>query len=152
VASVINEIESITEFIEPLFAGVSVHYQQVPVEPSPNSLVVRYLMGANETETNYHYRLDRHYQIVYFDHSEFACLQKFEQLEREINNILVIPLKESDRYLRLDSFSFSQPFHTESGTVTAILGVLQAHIRESREQPFVQKINNVYPDINKGGR
>lgn len=151
-ASVVNEIESITEFIEPLFAGANVHYQQIPVEPKPNTLIVRYLKGDNATETNYHYRLDRDYQIVYFAQNEFACLQKFEHLERKLNDVLVIPLKNSDRYLRLEFFSFSQPFKTESGTVMAILGVLRASLREPRTQPVTPKIMQVDARIEEGGR
>jgi hypothetical protein len=147
-ASIINEIESIAEFIEPLFSSSSVHFQQVPVEPEANTLVVRYLTGTNETETGYHYRLDRDYQVIYFAQNEFACLQKFEQLERHINNVIAIPLKDSDRYLRLESFSFSQPFKTESGKVSAILGVLSVNLREPRNvQDYSDKIENVHTEI-----
>ncbi|WP_102271304.1 hypothetical protein [Cytobacillus massiliigabonensis] len=146
-ASVINEIESLAEFIEPLFAGASVHYQQIPVEPKVNSLILRYLSSNNATETNYHYRIDREYQIVYFAQNEFACLQKFEQLERKLNDVLVIPLKNSDRYLRLEFFSFSQPFKTESGTVTAILGILRVSLREPRTQNPYNKIGQVHAEI-----
>ncbi|MEH7521688.1 hypothetical protein V7149_00175 [Bacillus sp. JJ1503] len=150
-ASIVNEIETLAEFIEPLFAGASVHYQQVPIEPKANTLVVRYLMSGNETETGYHYRIDRDFQIVYYAQNDFACMQKFEQLERILNDNLAIPLKGSDRYLRLDSFNFSQPFKTESG-VTAIIGVLKAHVREPRTQPVTQKIQHVTATINEGGR
>jgi hypothetical protein len=148
-ASIINEVESVGAFVAPVFPGAKVWYQNVPIEPVANELVVRYLSSDNTTETGYHYRLNRDYQIVYFAQNEFACLQKFEALERRINDTLVIPLKNSERYLRLESFSFSQPFKTEAGTVTAILGVLSVHVREARTQETSEKINNVNSTINK---
>lgn len=150
-ASIVNEIETLAEYIEPLFVGASVHYQQIPIDPKPNTIVVRYLLTDNESETGYHYRLDRHFQIVYYAQNDFACLQKYEQLERIINDKLAIQLKGSDRYLRLDSFSFSQPFKTEGGQ-TAIIGILQAHVREPRTQPTALKIQQVNATINEGGR
>ena len=148
-ASIINEVESVGDFIAPVFPGAAVSYQNVPIEPAANDLVVRYLTSDNTTETGYHYRLNRDYQIVYFAQNEFACLQKFEALERHINDTLVIPLKNSDRYLRLESFAFSQPFKTEAGTVSAVIGVLSAHLREARTQQTFEKINNVDSTINK---
>lgn len=148
-ASIINEVESVAAFVSPVFTSAKVSYQNVPVEPAANDLVVRYLSSDNTTETGYHYRLNRDYQIIYFAQNEFACLQKFEALERHINDALVIPLKNSDRYLRLESFSFSQPFKTEAGTVAAIIGVLSVHLREARTQTTSEKINNVISTINK---
>lgn len=147
-ASIINEVESLSTYVEPLFPGAKVYYQEVPVEPKANELAIRYLTSTNATETGYHYRLDRTYQVIYFAKNEFACLQAFEALERAINNTLIIPLKNSDRYLRLESFSFSQPFKTEAGTVTAILGVLTANLREARTQETYEKINNVDATVN----
>ncbi|MED1906117.1 hypothetical protein [Cytobacillus firmus] len=141
--SVVNEIESIGEFIEPVFASPTVHYQQVPVQPKENEMVIRYLLTDSATETSFSYRLNRTYQIIYFGKNEFDCLKAFEALEQQLNNSLVLPLKNSDRFLRLESFSYSQPFKTESGTCVAILGVLNAHLREAREQETYEKIKNM---------
>lgn len=143
-ASITNELESIAEFIEPLFAGADVHYQQVPVEPKGNVLAVRYMTTTSATETNYHFRLNRDFQIVYFAKNEFDCLLKFEKLERHLNNALVIPIKgTADRYLRVDNFAFSQPFKTEAGKVSAMIGVLSVHLREARDQVISPKIAGV---------
>lgn len=141
-ASITNEIESITAFIEDLFPGASVHYQRVPSEYRANELAVRYLTGTNESETNYHYRLDRDYQVIYFAQNEFACLTKFEALERKLNNTFVIPINGSMGYLRVESFSFSQPTKTEGGTIFAIIGVLSVNVREARTQEEFEKIKH----------
>lgn len=142
-ASIANEIESIAEFIESEFTSASIHYQRVPTEPKANDLSIRYLMGDTETETNYHYRLDRTYQIVYFAQNELACLTKFDALQRKLNNTFVIPIKDSSRHLRIESFNFSQPFKTEGGTIIGILGVLSVNVREARTQQTHEKINQV---------
>ncbi|MFY2158066.1 hypothetical protein ACOSZF_20870 [Cytobacillus firmus] len=146
-ASIMNEIESLSAFIEPLFPGADVNFLDVPVEPKEHELVLNYLTSSNANETGYHYRLDRTYQVIYFAEKKSLCLQKFEVLERAVNNTLVIPLKDSDRFLRLESFSFSQPFKTESGRM-AIIGVLTAHLREARTQVTYEKINTVDTTIN----
>lgn len=146
-ASITNEIESISAVVEPLFPGASVYYQQIPPEPQANELALRFIASDSTTETNYHYRLDHDYQIVYFGRNEFECLTKFEALERKMNDGFLIPIKDSTRYMRIGSFSFSQPFKTESGA-TAIIGVLSVSVREARSQQEFEKIMQVNPTIN----
>jgi hypothetical protein len=143
VASITNEIESIAAFVEPVLTGATVYKQRVPVQPVANEVSIRYLTGDSESETNYHYRLDRDYQIIYFAQNEFACLQKFEALEQKLNDVFVIPINGSMRYLRVGSFSFSQPFKTEGGTVFAMIGVLRVSVREARTQEQYEKIMNI---------
>jgi hypothetical protein len=148
VASIVNEVESISAFIEPLLTGEVVYYQQMPIEPKANDLSIRYIDGGSETETAYHYRLDRNYQIVYFADKEIDCMQGITKLEQKFNNEIVIPLKNSTRYLRVDSFSFSRPFKTEGGKVFAIMGLLSVNLREARSQKPVSKINYVTTRVN----
>ncbi|MDQ0154912.1 hypothetical protein [Robertmurraya andreesenii] len=146
-ASITNEIESIAEVVEPLFPGANVYYQRIPAEPKMNELSIRFIAGGSSSETNYHYRLDHDFQIVYFGRNEFDCLTKFEALERKLNDGFLIPIKGSLRYMRIGSFSFSQPFKTEGGA-NAILGVLNVEVREARTQQQYEKIAVVNPRIN----
>lgn len=145
-ASITNEIESIAAVVEPLFPDATVYYQRIPTEPKANELALRFIASGSTTETNYHYRLDHDFQIVYFGRNEFECLTKFESLERKMNDGFLIPIKDSTRYLRIGSFSFSQPFKTESGA-NAIIGVLSVELREARTQPEYDKIENLYAEI-----
>lgn len=146
-ASIANEIESIYEYIAPVMGGSREWFQNVPTTPKADEYVIRYLLSEQTAETAAHYRLNRDYQIIYFAANEFACLTKGDVIARQLNNTDVIPLKGSDRYMRVGSFSFLQPFKTESG-MYAIIGILQLELREARPQAVVQKINDVNADIN----
>jgi hypothetical protein len=147
VASIINEVESIGEFVESLFPTANFHYQDVPADPEANDIVIRALPSEGVSETGYHYRLDRTFQVIVFGRNSFASLQQSEQLEKHFNDTLVLPIKGSDRFLRLESFNLSQPFKTESGTVSAVIGVLSAHLREARTQPVFDKIEQVHAEF-----
>ncbi|MDH5159822.1 hypothetical protein [Heyndrickxia oleronia] len=145
-ASILNEIDSIFTYVEDLFPGAKIRYQEVPPVLEPNMVTLRYASGDMTTETTFHYRLDRDYQFIYFDNTELKCLDKGDALARKLNNALVIPIKGSKRYLRVGSFSLSQPFKTESG-VYAIIGMLSAELREARDQEHWDKIEHVYAEI-----
>jgi hypothetical protein len=146
VASIANEIESIYEYIAPVMSGSREWFQNVPATPNANEYVIRYLLSEQTTETAAHYRLNRDYQIIYFAANEFACITKGDVIAHQLNNTDVIPLKGSDRYMRVGSFSFSQPFKTESG-MYAIIGILQLELREARPQATETKIASVNADL-----
>jgi hypothetical protein len=142
VTSIVTEIESIYEFIKQVFTTEKEHFQRIPSEIKANEISIRYLIGDSTNETGYHYRLDHDFQIVYFAKTELECITKFSELERCINDAMSIPIKDSDRYMRVDSFGNSQPFKTESG-VFSIIGILSVQLRQARPQAIDQKINNV---------
>lgn len=141
-ASIKTEIESIYEYIKRVFPTEKAHFQKVPSEHKANEISIRYLTGESTNETGYHYRLDHDFQIIYFSKTELECITKLSELERCLNDVTVIPIKDSDRYMRVDSFGNSQPFKTESG-VYSIIGILSVHTREARPQEVVQKVAHV---------
>lgn len=129
--NVIKEIESLAEFVKTL-NFTRIHKQTTPSKYKPNELVIKFIDGDSTSETGYHYRLDREYQIVYFGDSEKACIEVASNLEQQFNNAEVIKLVDSTRHLRIGSFSMSQPFRTENKEVYAFIGVLQANVRQAR--------------------
>lgn len=137
------EMESIEQYVAPLFPAASVFLQYVPPQPTANSLSIRFQGNDTETETSYHMARHREFQIIYFGTSNINVLMKMDALDRKLNNDLVIPIKDSLRYLRIESFSLSQPFKTENG-IDAIIGVLAVTVREARDQQQYEKIMNVY--------
>jgi hypothetical protein len=143
VSSIITDIESIEQYVAPLFPTATIYLQYVPPQPTANSLSIR-LQGADtSTETAYHMARHREYQLVYFGTSNVDVITKMDALDRKLNNDLLIPIKDSTRYLRVESFSLSQPFKTENG-IDAIIGVLAVTVREARDQQQYEKIMNVY--------
>jgi hypothetical protein len=142
-SSIVTDLESIEQYVAPLFPAATVYLQYVPAEPTTNSLSIRLQSADTETETLYHMARHREYQLVYFGTSNVDVITKMDALDRQLNNDLLIPIKDSTRYLRVESFSLSQPFKTENG-IDAIIGVLAVTVREARDQQQYEKIMNVY--------
>jgi hypothetical protein len=142
VSSIVTDIESIEQYVAPLFPTATIYLQYVPPQPTANSLSIRFQGADTSTETAYHMARHREYQLVYFGASNVDVLTKMDTLDRKLNNDLVIPIKDSTRYLRVESFSLSQPFKTENG-IDAIIGVLAVTVREARGQQEYEKIMNV---------
>jgi hypothetical protein len=143
VSSIVTDIESIEQYVAPLFPAATIYLQHVPTQPTTNSLSIRFQSASTETETAYHMARYREYQLVYFGTSNVDVLTKMDALDRQLNNDLLIPIKDSTRYLRVESFSLSQPFKTENG-IDAMIGVLSVTVREARDQQQYEKIMNVY--------
>jgi hypothetical protein len=141
--SIVTDLESIEQYVQPLFPSTTIYLQYIPSQPTARSLSIRFQNGGAETETAYHMARNREYQIVYFGSSNIDVLAKMDALDRKLNNDLLIPIKDSLRYLRVESFSLSQPFVTESG-INAMIGVLSVTVREARDQQQYEKIMNVY--------
>jgi hypothetical protein len=113
-SSIVTDLESIEQYVAPLFTAATIYLQYVPAQSTTNSLSIR-LQGANtETETAYHMARHREYQLVYFGASNVDVITKMDALDRKLNNDLLIPIKDSLRYMRVESFSLSQPFKTET--------------------------------------
>jgi hypothetical protein len=143
VSNIVTDLESIEQYVAPLFPAATIYLQYVPAQPAANSLSIRLQGASTETETAYHMARHREYQFVYFGTSNVDVLTKMDALDRKLNNDLLIPIKDSTRYLRVESFSLSQPFKTENG-IDAIIGVLSVTVREARDQQQYEKIMNVY--------
>lgn len=142
-SSIVTDLESIEQYVAPLFPTATIYLQHVPAQPTTNSLSIRLQGASTETETAYHMARHREYQLVYFGTSNVDVLTKMDALDRKLNNDLLIPIKDSLRYIRVESFSLSQPFKTENG-IDVIIGVLAVTVREARDQQQYEKIMNVY--------
>lgn len=132
-ADIAIEVESLRDFVADPTLYSRVWMQTMPAKYTAGELSIRYQGGNTASETGYHYRLDREYQLVYFGTSERDCIIKGSALERKFNSKHVIQLKGSERNIRVGPFSMSQPFKTEGGEVFAIIGMLQAELREARD-------------------
>jgi len=121
--------------------------QHIPLKYTAGELSIRYQGDSTTSETGYHYRLDREYQFVYFGLTELDCIRKATVLQRKLNSKHAIPMKGSERYIRLGPFSMSQPSKTEGGEVFAIIGMLQAEMREAREFEQVPKIGGITIEV-----
>jgi len=147
VADIVKEVETLSEYIAGVTTFNRIWKQYLPPKYTANELSIRYLGDTSTAETSYHLRLDREYQFIYFGTSELDCIQKIALIQRKLKSKDAIQMKGSPRYMRIGSFSMSQPFMTEGSTVYAVIGVLQAQVREARDFVDAPKMANVTADI-----
>ncbi|WP_232696176.1 hypothetical protein [Brevibacillus daliensis] len=145
-ASLIKEIEAVGAIVRQAIPNAIVKYQHIPEEPGKDMCVVQYISGGNESETAYHYRIDRTFRIVWFGTSEVDCIRKLEIMERTFGNTLQF---KADGYRVITkSFGASQPFQTTGGAF-AILATLQAELRQARPQETYEKMQKISVFINE---
>lgn len=145
--ALINELNSVGSFVMSAISPVpgAKFNREVPDKPTKDTVVVRLLTTDTESETRYHYRIDRAYQIVIYGVNSPTVLEKMDAVSRKINDkTTLIPIEGTLRYIRTDSFGYGATFRTESG-LWACVGVLQTEVREARTQEQYDKIMHVYP-------
>lgn len=141
--SLINELESVEAFVKTVHPTSATEKQTVPRKPHPDLFVIRFQNDDRTSETAYHYRIDREYQIVYIGDSEADVITKMDALSTALYQRQLILINGSLRNLCVESFSFSQPFRTENELV-ACIGVLAVEVREARNQSEDPLIQHVY--------
>lgn len=144
--NIVSEIDSLADYVSEL-GFTRIWKQTTPSKYTENELMIRFMSDSSTSETGYHNRIDREYQVIYTGESERACIEIASELQRKLNNPIAIRIKDLKRFLRLESFSMSRPFKTEDGEVFAIIGVLNAHVRVAREFEAVEKMNEVSIEI-----
>ncbi|NGQ95499.1 hypothetical protein G3578_10075 [Brevibacillus sp. SYP-B805] len=138
-----DELASVASFVASVVPGAQVKYD-VPTQPVAANLVVRAITNDFESETRYHYRIDRAYQIVAYGADALAVTTKMDAISRKVmDGKTAIPIAGTQRYIRVNGFNFGAPFKTESG-LSACIGVLQTEVREARTQEEYEKIWHVY--------
>jgi hypothetical protein len=146
--SVVNELNSIYDFLTEAYPTATVERQDVPESPVANLFVVRLQSNDTSTETRFSYKNDREFQLIYFGTSSVDVLTKVDELSRLFNNgKFAIPIRESLRYIRVKAFSFTTPFKSASG-IDAVIAVLQTETREARDFEAYEKIMSVKPTVN----
>jgi hypothetical protein len=146
--SLVNEINSICDFIKAKYPTAKIKQQDVPTQPVANTFVVRIQYNNSQTETRNSYVNSREFQIYYFGTSSVDVATKADELNRLfLNEQMVIPIRGSLRYIRVKAFSFGAPTVSASG-VNLSLGVLQTETREARDLPTYEQINSVGVTVN----
>lgn len=140
-ADIVAELTAIGQTIQAALPSVVLKYQHVPEQPTAGVLVVRLADDSVTTETSYHYRIDRSYQLVYFGTSETDCLRQMEAIKLAVNDNLKIPYNDTD-YITISGFGASQPSKSDSGAFF-VLAIVRGTVRQARTQPNATKISDV---------
>jgi len=135
--SVIDDMVTIEAHIKTLFPAAITGKQKIPLKPPANSFYVVVDDEDRVTETRYHFRIDRVYQIVHFAERPDTALANMSALGDAILQTELI------KHIRVNDWSATQPFETEDADLYAIIGVLDTSVRQSRIQKAYPKINNV---------
>lgn len=135
-SAVVSDMVAIEAYIKALFPTATTGKQDVPAQPPANSFYVRFLTEDRETETRYHFRIDRAYQIVHIAQRPDTVLANMDRLGAALYQTELV----GD--IRVNAFSVSQPAKTENG-LFVIIGVLDTSVRQAREQAQYPKINHV---------
>ncbi|WP_339273720.1 hypothetical protein MKY59_21330 [Paenibacillus sp. FSL W8-0426] len=144
-ADITTEILAIEAFIKSVIPAARVEKQTVPLQPSAGLFVVRFLTQTPATETLYHYRMDRDYQVLYYSAKPQDAFPVMDALSNALYDEQRIASSDS----RLDSFTYAMP--TKSSTDKASTtnadyvtpGILRVTSRRSRPQPTYPLINSV---------
>lgn len=134
---IIDEIVAIETFIHAQFPTSATGKQIVPNNPKVDTFYIRFASEKRETETRYHVRADREYQIVYVAEWPETAIPKMEALAKALYQTETI-----SGGIRVESFSFTQPVELEGGGYAAI-GILSTVVRKPRDQAVSSIIQNV---------
>jgi hypothetical protein len=146
---IIDDIQSIVDYISPLTPSSTFIKQEIPPNPGHDTFVIRLINDSRRMRTNLLVETEREYQIVYFSESLPEALFTIEQISRKMMyGQKVIPIKDSLRYLRIESFSFSAPLKMES-SLYAVTGILETVFREARDVQQWEKIMHVHLRVNE---
>ncbi|WP_025846490.1 hypothetical protein [Brevibacillus agri] len=143
--ALLNDLSSVGAYVKSaLPSSVQLKYE-VPTQPTKDNVVVRMLTTDTESETAYHYRVDRTYQVVIYGADSPTVIERMDAVSRKVNDrTTLIPIAGSLRFIRTNGFGYGAAFRTESG-LWACAGVLQTEVREARTQEQYEKIMHVYP-------
>ncbi|MEW9697945.1 hypothetical protein [Paenibacillus sp. SI8] len=141
--SLINDIQSVELFVKSVHPTAIIEKQTAPLKPTANTFVIRFLSDSTESETRFHTRTDREYQFLCYGQSAQEVLAKMDMLRKALYQTLLIPIKDSLRYIRVESFSLSQPLKTDN-ELFAMVGVLSTQIREARTQEQYDKMTQIH--------
>jgi hypothetical protein len=145
--TLINDIVSVEAFVKARFTTSTTVKQTVPLKPAANTFVIRLQSSSSESETAYHFRNDREYQIVYYGDTALDVLTKLDTLTTALEQTRVIPINGSLRYIRVGAISVSMPFKTDNDLYAAIL-VVSTEVRQARTQEAYAKMAQVNAKIN----
>lgn len=142
-SDVITTIESVESFVQSVHPDSLIYLQNLPRAYGPDTFLIRFLGESRQTETLAHYRKDIDIEIIYVGASAPDALTKLDRVSDELYQRQLVPIKDSLRYLRVESFSLSQPFQTDND-LFAMIGILTVNERQARDQETYDKIMQVH--------
>ena len=141
-ADIIAEINTIGDLLGGV--GASRFYKQnLPATYVANTIGIRWQGDNSESETGFHYRVDRLYQVIYFGSNEVNCLGLATKLTAALAQNTKAKIRDSSGFITLGSFALSAPFKTETDGVYAIIGILPVSVRVPREFEKAPKMAEV---------
>lgn len=155
--TIVDEMEAILAWLRAEFPEIPTDQfglQEIPEKPPVDSFYLRFQNDNREHVTSNSIVTRREYQVIHFNalpgvrpQKGVDLLSRMDALSRKlIFGRMVIPInEESRRYIRIDSFSFGNVLDTEdTGTLKAVIGVLNVESRSARDAQSYEKIRQIY--------
>ncbi|WP_127529236.1 hypothetical protein [Paenibacillus kobensis] len=141
--SLMMEVDSIAREIETLYPEANVYRLEEPEGPAPGAFVIGLMEERRMSEARDHTLVERKYAVIRYGANARQTLLDMEALSRHLlNERLAIPIGDSARVMRIESFSYASPVKAENGT-DVCSGFIQTLSREPRIEPVVEKIGKV---------
>lgn len=146
--SLIAELDSVAAAVSAVLPDIDIKYS-VPNDPKSGHFIIRTQRNELTAESRTIFRIERLYQLLYYaEHSEIA-LDQIDKLSRHfMAGTTLIPINDGSlRYIRIGSFSFSDPVENESG-LKVIIAMMPTELRQARDQATFEKIASIHARIN----
>lgn len=143
IMSLMLEVDSIAREIEALYPEANVYRLEEPEGPEPGAFVIGLVEERRKSEARDHALVERKYAVIRYGTNARQTLLDMEALSRHLlNERLAIPIGDSARVMRIESFSYISPVKAENGSAMCS-GYIQTLSREPRIEPSTEKIGKV---------
>lgn len=142
--TLLNEINSIYDYLHTQYPMATIARQDVPASPIANTFVIVSQYSDIKTETSVSFLNDREFQLIYFGASSVDVITTMDNLTiKAKTDQFVIPIRGSSHCIRVKGFSYGSVFATQAGTLKYAIAVMQTETRDMRELPEYEKIMTV---------
>lgn len=142
------ELDSVASVVLTEFPESAIKYK-VPKEPKAYQFVIRPQKNDLSTDSRFTFKIERLYQLIYFSDNPEIALDVMDKLSRRLMaGTTLIPINDGSlRYIRIGSFSYSDPVETESG-LSAVIASMPTVVHQARDQETFNKVMGLQARIN----
>jgi hypothetical protein len=139
---IISLLTALEDFIKAVYPASNIYKQTIPLDPQPNSFVLRIQKNKREVDTAASSLVALEFQVIYYGTDVVDTLEKIDNFSHLVyQNSVLIPILDTGRYMRCEDFAYTETVKTEKG-VDSVLGILAANVREMKDLPSVEAIKN----------
>lgn len=141
--SVVNEFESLVDFIQALYPEKTIERQFIPSEPVQDTFYLQFVRTESDLETANRSKQGRTWSLYYVSDHPLDTLTVMEHIDLSIAQCgQTIKIKDTEYFLRVNWFNYTNPFKNENDQ-TLIIATFRTESRISNVTHEVGKVNKV---------